>query len=83
MLDRELNLLSEHSGKPAEENKAGTKGFVEEIKFSPNNQYVVYGTHGKSMYAEFLRIEGKTIKNYNTFKVGTSAFLHADWSRDS
>jgi WD40 repeat protein len=44
----------------------------------------VYGTHGKSMIIEFLKVDDKSIKVQNSFNSGiSSALLHADWSRDS
>jgi hypothetical protein len=43
----------------------------------------VYGTHAKSLDGELLSIKNNKLKSEGTFKVGTSAFLHVDWSRDS
>lgn len=57
---------------------------MEEIKFSPNGELAVYGTHGKSQIIEFLKVEGSSVSKLNSFNSGiTSALLHADWSRSS
>ena len=71
------------TGVPAKKNQGVSKGYIEEIKFSPNNELVVYGTHGQSLNAEYLTITDNSLKLKSTFSVGSSAFLHADWSRDS
>lgn len=59
--DSSLNFYQDYKGKPYEVNsqsknkKSNNKdlqlkeGWVEEIKFSPNGQYIVYGTHNKSI----------------------------------
>jgi WD40 repeat protein len=79
-----LNLNSEYTGKPYTANKGKfSDGWVEEVKFSPDGQYIAYGTHGQSMVMEFLQMNGKKLSLLKEAKAGTSAVLHIDWSRDS
>ena len=52
MLDNKLrNPIWYKTGTPADKNKGTDKGWIEEIKFSPCNNFAVYGSHGQSMYA--------------------------------
>lgn len=58
--------------------------WIEEIKFSPNNQYVAFGAHGGVSPIVIYSFDGKELKLYTSIKVGiTSALLHLDWSEDS
>ena len=81
--DRLKNPVWYKTGVPAKKNQGEAKGYIEEIKFSPNNELVVYGTHGQSLQAEYLTVGDNSLKLKSVFSVGSSAFLHADWSRDS
>jgi len=52
----------EYTGKPYNFNKKEKiDPWVEDIKFSPNNQYIAYGCHGKSWYLEYIKAQGKKL----------------------
>jgi WD40 repeat protein/Ca2+-binding EF-hand superfamily protein len=62
----------------------GTNQWIEDIKFSPNGNYVAFGAHGGASKVEVLTFDGKVLKPYGTINAGlTSALLHLDWSEDS
>lgn len=81
----QLVLRKEYTGKPFDFNKgAKIDPWVEDIKFSPNNQMLAYGCHGKSMYMETLNVKGNDLSLRKAFPSGgSSALLHLDWSVDS
>jgi WD40 repeat protein len=60
--DKDLNFLDEYKGKPFASNSKKNNGWVEEVKFSPDSQYIVYGSHGASSIFEFLKAEDRKIK---------------------
>lgn len=58
--------------------------WVEDIKFSPDGQYIAYGYHGGASPMEVVQVTSqKKLKKHATVKVGlTSALSHLDWSQD-
>ena len=60
LLNSELTKkLDEYTGKPYDFNKKERiDPWVEEIKFSPDNRMIAYGCHGKSMYMEYVNLNG-------------------------
>lgn len=81
LYDKNLSLNSEYTGKPYATNQGNaTDGWVQQIKFSPDGQYIAYGTHGQSRVMQFLKLNGKNLALLKDVKAGTSAVLHIDWS---
>ena len=44
---------------------------------------IVYGCHGKSMYMEYVKMNGDKLEKSKHFTHGSSALLHLDWDTDS
>lgn len=58
--------------------------WIEEIKFSPDGNYIAFGAHGGASKVEVYNFDGKSMKNHGLINAGlTSALLHLDWSEDS
>lgn len=64
-----------------------TKQWIQELKISPDSQYVAYGAHGCVSKVEILKVNPGTSKPLQTFSVinprFTSSLTHLDWSSDS
>lgn len=64
----------------------GSKQWIQELKISPDNQYVAYGGHGSVSKVEILKVCGGS-KPLQAFAVinprFTSSLTHLDWSKDS
>lgn len=58
--------------------------WIEDIKFSPDGQYIAYGYHGGTSPMEIVQVTSqKKLKKHATCNVGlTSALSHLDWSQD-
>jgi len=59
--------------------------WIEDIKFSPDNSQIVFGTHGGLSKIEFIKVDdnGKISKGKVLDVKMTSALTHLDWSTDS
>lgn len=67
----------------AKKKRKKNKAFVEEVKFSPDGKYVVFGAHGADSSCELLAIEKDTFREHRIYKGHTSSILHIDWSKNS
>jgi len=60
--------------------------WVEDVKISPNNQTVVFGTHGGLSKVEIVKVldNGKKLHKVAAVNLAiSSALTHLDWSLDS
>jgi WD40 repeat protein len=57
--------------------------FVEEIKFSPNGRFIVFGAHAADSLIELVVVDRDTLKEYKVYKGNSSSLLHADWNKNS
>ena len=58
--------------------------WIEDIKFSPDDQYVAFGYHGGTSKIIVYELNNNKLSLYGKIQVGlTSALLHLDWSTDS
>ena len=83
LFDNRLNELFKKQSSFKKKNQ-----WIEEIKFSPDNQYIAFGAHGGASKVEVLKLIGKEnkkkLKRVGMANVGlTSALLHLDWDVDS
>lgn len=66
---------------------AGKKNaWVEDLKISPDNQYVCFGTHGGLSKLEVIQIKknGQQMKRIKSVNLGlSSALTHLDWTLDA
>ena len=65
----------------------GSKQWIQEMKISPDNEYVAYGSHGGVSKVEILKVvenDAKPLKSYCIIDPRfTSSLTHLDWSEDS
>lgn len=63
------------------------KPWVEDVKISPDNSLIAYGTHGGLSKLEVCRLQGpdgSKMSKAGAFNLGiSSALIHLDWSLDS
>jgi len=58
--------------------------WIQELKISPNNKYVAYGSHGATSKIEVLAVGTNKLTLYGSINPRvTSAVTHLDWSVDS
>lgn len=58
--------------------------WVEDIKFSPDDNYLAYGHHGGISLVVVYKVKHSKLSLYGKIRAGlTSALLHLDWSKDS
>ena len=78
-----LEPLGNVNGKISGKKKGGA--WIEDIKFSPDSQYVAWGTHGGVSYVEFAKVssQGKPTLVASYQSGISSALIHLDWSLDS
>ena len=71
-----LSTLSTHQS-----SFKGKDCWIEDIKFSPNGQFVAFGAHGGASKVEIVKIQGtKLVKGWIINAGLTSALTHLDWS---
>jgi len=59
--------------------------WVEDLKISPDNKIVAFGTHGGRSFIDLVSvIDGKKLQKIVAVNLGlSSALLHLDWAQDS
>lgn len=58
--------------------------WIQDIKFSPNDQYIAFGHHGGLSKVIVYELKNSKLSFYAKINAGlTSALLHLDWSKDS
>ena len=58
--------------------------WVEDLKISPDNKFVCFGTHGGLSKLEVVEIRGTQLKLQKSVNLGlSSALTHLDWSLDA
>jgi len=72
-------------GKVAHKSKVPGEPWVQDVKISPNGQYVAWGVHGGSSNIELASIDnGFKLRHDSSMPIGMrSSLLHLDWSMDS
>ena len=83
LYDSQLEFLAEYK---SVFNKGKKDNWIEDIKYSPNNQMIAYGAHGLPSPIEILQVDERnnTITKYALVNgVMNSSLLHLDWSLDS
>ena len=84
LFDKDLQLLDEKRSKFNRLKPRKEPFWVEDIKFSPDGQFVAFGAHGGASHLELQGIEGNKFGKETLIKPGlTSALLSVDWSQDS
>jgi len=59
--------------------------WIEDLKISPDNKLVAFGTHGGRSFIDLVSvIDGKKLQKIISKDMGlSSALLHLDWAQDS
>lgn len=58
--------------------------WIEDIKFSPDGNYVAFGAHGGRSHIELFKIDGNKFGSKSVLNVGfSSALLSLDWNLTS
>ena len=58
--------------------------WIQELKISPNNKFVAFGSHGATSKIEILSVVNNKLQLYGSINPRvTSAVTHLDWSSDS